>query len=702
MLLAQPASPASADTATPASALPVQAAAAQVSAPSQDERLQQVIIEAGRQGVTRYVGASSNTAARLPADPMDLPVAGASILRAVIEDQGVIRAAEAVRNVSGVTRNPAYMGFTDSYRVRGFNADIGLWNGFRRDFYYSFTDTVHLERIEVIKGAASVTYGDLEPGGVVNYVTRRPSRRPSSSAAFSVGSHGLVRPELDLGWASADEGRLRARVTAAAEKARSHREHVRTEHQTLGLAVDWDLSPATRLELSAYGLNSDATPDRGFFTMHGPLMLQMPPGRYFGEPDDRYRFKQGDASAQLTHRFNDTWSLRTGVNLYRVEDLRDNIQQRRLLDDGRTLIRGYTHVPGSNRYTTAFVEARVNVETGAAAHTLVAGFEHIDRFNEYDFRSDRSSDYALDILQPVYGRVVRVLGPHDRYQTDSTSQGLYLQDLIALGERWRLLAGLRHSRYAQRDQAFDQGSDTRLAQSETTPRLGVLFRASPEWSVFASVGRSFQPQQYSYGNLRPGSSPTPERGDQVELGWKFTALDERLVAGMTAFHIRKKNVATTDPTDADRQVLTGEQTSRGLEFDASVRVGTRTRLIASWAWVDAVVSKDEELPVGDRLVNVPRQQASLWVRHDLAAVEGLGLGLGAFAVGRRQAQLPNTWTIPGYVRVDAALSWQPRGQPYELALHLRNLTDRRYHDSQGNILYAGAPRNAMATLRWRF
>jgi iron complex outermembrane recepter protein len=669
---------------------------------SADERMQRILIEASGQAVSRYVGASSNAAARLPADPMELPVAGTSVPRAVLDDQGVLRPADAVRNVSGVTRSPAYLGLTDSYRIRGFAADVGLWNGFRRDFYYSFTDPVHIERIEVIKGAASVTYGDLEPGGVVNYVTKRPSKRPVQTAGLTLGSYGLVRPEFDVGWAGGTDGSVRMRLTGAHERAGSHRDHVENDHSTLGLTADWDISAQTTLELSAYWLDSENTPDRGFFNSLGPLVLTLPPSRFLGEPDDRYLFEQADASALLSHRLTPNLTLRAGLNAYRVEDLRDNIQLRDLQADGRTLRRQYTYVPSRNRFTTLFTELRADVATGPVQHTLVAGYERIDKDYFYDFRRDRSSDYAIDLFEPVYGLATRVLAPSDRYDTDSRSEGFYLQDLMALGEHWRLLAGLRYSRYQQRDVALDAGTDTRFEQTETTPRLGVLYRVSPEQSVFASYGRSFAPQVYNYTFLRPGEANRPERGDQFELGWKYTALDERVVAGVTAFRIRKQNVATTDPLDPDLLVLTGEQTARGIEFDGAVRMGAGTSALLSYAWLDPYVSRDESLPVGDTLVNTPRHQASLWLRHEFAAVPGLGLGVGVFAVGRREAELPNTWSIPGYARMDVSVYWKPAGAAWDVALHLKNLLDKTYYDSQSNLLYPGAPLSGTVVARYRF
>lgn len=669
--------------------------------PTPDATLREVVISASADSVNRYVGVSGNAAARLPADPMDLPVSGVSIPRAVLEDQGVLRPAEALRNVSAVTRTPAYMGLTDTYRIRGFPADVGLWNGFRRDFYYTFTDPVHLERVEVIKGGASVTYGDLEPGGVVNYVTRRPSRNPVNSVGLTVGSHGLVRPEFDVGTVTGEDGNVRLRITGASERGESFRDFVDSRHSTLGATLDWDLAPGTRLELSGYWLDSTVVPDRGFFNSMGPVVLDLPIERFLGEPDDRYRFQQAELSAMLHHRVNDTTSLRAGVNRYRVEDERDNFQFRNLQPDGQTIRRFYTYVPTTNIATTVFAEGRFDLKHGAVRHNIVAGVERLERDDIYDFQRSAGDGNLLNIFNPVYGQGLRERVGSDRYATDVQSDGLYLQDLISVGEQWRFLAGVRQSRYRQLDNAVDAGTVTRFRQSETSPRFGVLYRITPEHSVFASHTSSFSPQRFNYTSLRPGTEPTPERGRQVELGYKYTALDERLVAGVTLFDIRKRNVGTTDPSDPSYTVLTGEQTVRGLEMDVSAKLGRGTTLIASYAWLDGFVSQDNDIPAGDTLVNTPRHQASAWVRHEFAGVPGVAAGLGLVLVGQREAQLPNTWQIPGYGRVDAAVFWKV-SPALDLAVHLKNVTDKRYYDSQNNLLYPGAPRSVQATARWKF
>lgn len=649
---------------------------------------------------TPYAVERIPSAARMDAHILDVPVSVQAVPRAVMEEQGVLRAADAARNVSGVTRKPAYLGLTDSYRVRGFDAPIGLWNGFRRDHYTSFTDMSHLEQVEVIKGAASINYGFLEPGGVVNYVTKRPSRDPKRSVQLTAGSYGLVRPEFDIDTRFGAQDTIGLRLTGAYEKADSFRDHVESRLGTLGAALDWDLSAATRLSLSAYLFDSEVVPDRGFFNSLGPIALTLPRERFLGEPADRYSLDQQDLTAELSHRFNAVWSARVGVNRTRVEDDRNNFQQGALQPDGRTIARTYTIVPSSAVTSTAFAELRAALGEGSVKHQISVGLERLQSDSEYTFY--RRAATGIDIYNPVYGADrTPPAAPAFSDDTRTRSMGLYAQDLVSFGEQWKVLAGLRYDRFRSNTTDRVANTTTSFAQSELTPRLGVVYQPTVEWSVYGSLATSFRPQTGT--RLASGATPDPERGEQAEIGIKHATLDGRVSASAALFSIRKRNVATADPADATNtfSVLAGEQRSRGLELDARARIATNWNLIASYTYTDAFVAQDNTLQVGDRLVNVPRHQASLWARHDFAAWPGVGAGLGAFYTGKREAQLPNTYEAPGYVRMDAGLFWKVRSG-MDVALHVKNLANRRYFDSQDNLLYPGAPRTFLATVRTSF
>ena len=164
----------------------------------------------------------------------------------------------------------------------------------------------------------------------------------------------------------------------------------------------------------------------------------------------------------------------------------------------------------------------------------------------------------------------------------------------------------------------------------------------------------------------------------------------------------KKNVLTTDPDDPDFSIQTGEQKSRGIELDIAGEILPGWNVIATYAYTDAFVSEDEELPEGDRLQGVPENSASLWTTYEIQGgnLQGLGFGLGLYFVGDREVQLPNTIQLDSYVRVDAAVFY--RRNNYELALNFKNLTDTEYYSTQGFYVTPEAPFTVLGNISVEF
>ncbi|VXC99443.1 TonB-dependent siderophore receptor [Sphingomonas sp. 8AM] len=657
------------------------------SAPQQSGAVGDIIVSAQR---------SISDATHLDAPIKDLPIAIQSVPAQLIEDQGFQRLGDAIRNVSGVVRKEAYLGVTDSFGIRGFDAQTGLLNGFRHSFYDTAVDLVHVDRIEVIKGPASVSTGYIEPGGVVSIVTKAPTEVGQSEIALTAGSYGKYRVQGDVSQPLSST--LGIRLTGADDRGENFREHIDPRKWTVGGALTWRITPFTTLDLRGYYLHIVTTPDRGFDPDSlGLIAFRLPPSRFLGEPGDRYRVDANDLSAVLNHDLGGGWSMRTGVERNRNTDRREATQTTDLETDGRTVNRQFTRVRSPETFLNGFAELHGSFDTFGLHHRLVAGVDGnritaVNDFRRYDTVA------PIDIFAPVYAGKAAGLPPRLRLRREVTDDlGGYAQDLISLAKRWKLLAGLRFDHFRDRVEDHLTGAITRFGQNQTTPRIGLIFEPAPAVRLYANYARSFNPQTST--TLRGGSPPAPEQGEQVEGGIKYVMHDGRLTVSAAVYQITKRNVATPDPADPDFAILAGQERSRGLEFDLSAKPLDQLQIVTSYAYTDAVVTRDEAIPVGDRLLNVPHHQASFWTRYDPPALP-LGVGVGVFYVGQREAYLPNTFRIPDYLRADAAL-YGKLGTRVELAVNVQNLTDRRYYDSQNSYLYPGAPRTVLATLRLR-
>lgn len=634
-------------------------------------------------------------ATHLDAPIQDLPIAIETIPIELIRDEGFQRLGDAVRNVSGVVRKEAYLGLTDSFGIRGFDARVGLFNGFRHDFYDQVSDLAHVEKIEVIKGPASVSSGYLEPGGVVNVVTKSPQATPVTEVDISGDTNEKGRIQGDFSRPVSDT--VGIRVTGAADGGSSFRDHVGSSRETIGGALDWQATSGTKVELRAYYLHTDTTPDRGYDPDSlGTVLFELPRDRYLGEPSDFYHVSQSDLSAVVTQSLAAGWTFRAGLQRSYIGDTRSNTQTDDLQPDGRTVTREYTYVIGREEELNGFAEIHGAFATFGLDHKLVAGIDYT-RDTTYD-NFARGPAAPLDIFDPVYGG--RLPRPATVFLNSERIPdiGVYAQDLISVGDRWKLLLGLRHDGFRDRQADLLGNGVFEFEQGHTTPRAGLIYEPLSWTTLYVNYAQSFNPQDGT--QLADNAKPAPELGTQYEAGVKLHSADDKLTASAALFQITKTNVATQDPNDQDFQILTGEERSRGLELDFAAKPLDGLQIIASYAYNNAEVTRDEVIPVGDRLLNVPRHQGSLWVRYDPGNFP-LGFGMGVFYVGKREAYLPNTFLVPDYTRLDAAIYWPVRPDA-DLALNIQNLTDVKYYDSQDSYLYPGAPRTALATLRVHF
>ena len=230
--------------------------------------------------------------------------------------------------------------------------------------------------------------------------------------------------------------------------------------------------------------------------------------------------------------------------------------------------------------------------------------------------------------------------------------------------------------------------------------MGIVYQPIDSTSLYASWTQSFSPQ--FFGRVRSGELPEPTEGEQFEIGVKQEFFDDKASATLAFYDLTRSNVLTTDPQDPDFSIQTGEQKSRGIELDVTGEILPGWNVIATYAYTDAFVSEDEDLPEDDRLQGVPENSASLWTTYELqqGSLQGLGFGFGLYFVGDREIQLPNTIQLDSYVRADAALFY--RRNNYELALNFKNITDTEYYSTQGFFVTPEAPFTVLGNVSVKF
>jgi len=647
-----------------------------------------------------YNPSSAATATRTNTPLRDVPASIQVISQQVIEDQGRLRLSDAVRNnAPGVTTSNSYAGTGQGeFIIRGFRQNSNFRNGFRDGQFGFIADLSNIEQIEVLRGPASVLFGQVQPGGIVNIVTKQPLSEPTYTVGFTGGQFNFYRPEIDFSAPLTDDGSLRYRLNVAYQNAGSFRDFVNEERLFIAPVLQWDMSEDTTLTLDFSYLYNDPVFDRGVVALNDGS-LPLPINRFLGYPSlDDYYETQSRASYRLEHRFSENWQIRNAFFLTSIlqTGLRADIGG--ALVDDRFLPRDYIDSEYLNENFGLQTDLIGRFTTGSIEHQLLIGIDLNRITDQYE---DRFATLPpIDIFDPNYDVAVPEVFEPGYFQTIFTDNlGIYVQDQISVLENLKLLVGGRLDFVWQDQNLF--GEESTQSDTAFSPRVGVVYQPIEPISLYASFSQSFFPV---VGRSRTNTAFEPERGTQYEIGIK-AEINDNLSATLAAFDITKRNVLTSDPIDSNFSIQVGEQRSQGIEFNIAGEILPGWNIIAGYAYTDARVTQDNRLPEGDFLSNVPENALNLWTTYEIqtGSLQGLGFGLGLFFVGERQGQLPNSnLQLPSYVRADAALFY--RHENWRAAINIQNLFDIEYYEVAQNrtTIYPGAPFNIRATISYDF
>jgi len=665
----------------------------------------------GSRGSPGFRARETSVATRSDADQMNIPFAVSSVNSELIQSVAAGRGEDLYDWVAGVARQNNFGGLWDNYAVRGFAGDGGtsgtdfLLNGFSWNRGMSVPrDTASLERMEVLKGPASALYGRGDPGGIIGYTSKQPQFKSANTVSVSAGSYGATRETLDSTGPLSDS--FAYRLNLMHENNGSFRDTVSSKRNLIAPGFTWKAGPDTIIHYEIETVEQRTPLDRGVVAVNNQLGV-VPTSRFLGEPrDGDYTVRNLGHQFTVDHRINTDWSLNAGV-AHRETDLSGRSSEAfSLQPDGHTLWRRYRNVAFHSNDLQGRLELTGNLETGALSHTLVMGADAY-RFN-YDQFVQRSTPsaaapYAIDIFNPVYGQPAPALRTATDAQEHDEGQGVYLQDSLAVGERWQVIGGVRWDNYRQSIDNRLLGGTTSQRQTAASPRLGIVYRLSPTLSLYANTAHSFRPNNGIDAN---GNAFAPQKGRGYEVGAKWAG--EHWLATVAAFDVTKRNVLTADPANSGFSRAAGEVRSRGLELEWNGELGGGFRGIANFAYVDAEVTRDTVLTPGARLVNIPRLSGSAMLMYEFAPsfAHKAGVGTGVIYVGRRAGNTANTedgFDLPAYTTVQIN-GYMQIDKHLRASVVLNNLFNRAYYVSSYNSLWVtpGAPRSILATLSYSF
>jgi iron complex outermembrane receptor protein len=647
----------------------------------------------------------TQSSSRLGLSVLETPRAVSVIDGALLEQQMATTERDVLRNAAGVSSRSEYAGSYSQFAIRG------LWANNTYNYLRDGAKFMHLidpplfniERVEVIKGPAALEFGQVAPGGLVNYVSKRPQADPLRSVKVGAGSHGWRSAEFDLTGPLNTDGTLRYRLDGGASRGGSFVDGNTPRKQGLAGSLEWQITPDTRWRAQAeyQGLEGVSTVGLAVPDPKNPRSADaIAVGTFYGEPwlktDGHLRFY----STELQHRFAD--GLEGRVHLSRNETFRNvNMVYPVGPVAGGKVARGYWLAPGQD-YTsdTALAELRAQLQTGAVRHTLLAGLDWRAIESVYGARATGNLG-AVDLYRPVTGLVPPVAaGGTAAVASDARNTGLFVQDRLALGD-FSLLLGLRHDRF--KDVYTRPVTDV----GKTQPSAALSWQPTPGSMLYVSHARSFQANP---GTLLWGDrAAAPSEGKQLEMGWKQEWLGQRLLTTVSAFDLELTNAPANDPQHPGYSLLTARQRIKGLEFEVQGRITPGWSITAQATFLDPKVLADTTAGanVGNRVALATRRTASLWTQYRLPQAPGLWIGGGLVHQGDRFTANDNLWRLPGYTVLDLAAGYQFAGG-VRLQANLKNATNRRYYlDASTSAagfaaVTPGEPRSLYVTLDYAF
>ena len=658
-----------------------------------------------------YQPLNTSTATLTNRPMLDIPQVVNTVSDKVLEDQHATTLDEALYNVSNVVQTNTLGGTQDAFVRRGFGANRDgsiMTNGLRTVLPRSFNAAT--ERVEVLKGPASTLYGILDPGGLINVVTKRPERTFGGSLSATSSSFGGGTGQVDV-TGPIDGTRLAYRLTGEYQDEDYWRNFGNERSTFIAPSLTWFGDDATVTVL--YSHRDYKTPfDRGtIFDLNTKKAVDVDRKTRFDEPFNVTDGQSDLAQLNAEYRLNSQWTAKFDYS-YSQDKYSDN-QARVMAYDAKTgnLTRRVDATQGSTqRMHSTRADLQGNVDIAGFYNEILTGVS----YENYDLlRTDMmrcKNVKGFNIYHPVYGKLNKctTVSAADSDQTlKQESYSAYAQDALYLTDKWIAVAGMRYqyyTQYAGKGRPFNVNTDSR--DEQWTPKLGLVYKLTPSVSLFANYSQTFMPQSSIASYI--GDLP-PETSNAYELGAKFDLFDG-VTANIALFDIHKRNVLYNESVGGETIAKTaGRVRSQGVEVDLAGSLTENTNIIASYGYTDAKVLEDPDY-AGKPLPNVPRHTGSLFLTYDIHnAIAGntLTIGGGGHGVSRRSATNGADYYLPGYFVADAFAAYKMKLQyPVTLQVNVKNLFDKTYYTSSiatnnlGNQI--GDPREVQFTVKMEF
>lgn len=678
------------------------------------------------------VKVKSATATRTIMELQDVPQAIVVLGQKTIDQQGAFDLTTIVRNMSGVNFNGNYSG-AGSYQffnARGFdlsNSQNYRWNGMMIwNLGNNYSDNI--EQVEFLKGPTSILFGDVAPGGIMNFVTKKPLADFTVDFDLKLGQWNLWRPALDISGPITKNKNLRYRLNTSFEKSNSFRKNVTYDRFVLAPTIAWDINSKLSLNVEAVFKKATSTDDPGLVSPDGTIagLNTLDPSLYLSETSHKYKFNDQSYFATLTYQLSKNWRFRAVGFAGNTMNRPFGIWPEQPDSLGNLARNEYGYYQKLNNYSTS-LDAYGSVYTGSIKHNLLVGVEfqatnyrytnegYLSPFDTTSINSPNSSNSATVSLLD---------SPYLPFESQIQRTGLYFQDQIMFfNEKLHLLLGVRAGQTKQGNHYFQEEligtayegyTDDIVKINVISPRIGLVYKPKRNVSLYGSYSEGYEinsPDIFAQNYLE-FSTPPATLSSQTEVGTKLNLLKDNLGISLSVFQINKKNpygfvyLNPEDPNYDEYNVYyEGHHRSQGIEIDMDGKIYKTLSLTAGFAYTDASIINDPGYETGNRLPNAPKYTGNVWLNFEpMQKLKGLTLGSGVYYKDKFFSGIDNNpdLEIPASYTIDAAIGYKYK--QFGAQVNITNLTNQVNYSNPWvfNLFEVRPLRRVVLTLTYKF
>ncbi|WP_369854617.1 TonB-dependent siderophore receptor [Candidatus Thalassolituus haligoni] len=645
--------------------------------------------------VEGYIANNTGSLGRMATRQMETARSVSVVTADLIADLAATSVEQAVGYTSGV--QVAAFGQDlrfDQVSIRGYSVTTGAdyRDGLRQLntgwLAYYRTEPFGLERLEVVKGPDSVSYGQVTPGGLINRVSKRPGYDTDNTAELQIGSEQHRQGQLDI---SADlSEQLSYRLVALARDADSDVTGINDDSLYIAPSLLWRISDDTELTILAHHQRYETAGSPQLY-QDGDQLTDF----WAGDIDyDKLHQTQSALTTELTHTINDVLSLHQTLTLGSVDAL-NRYADASGETSGTVIERDAAEIEETMNTLALDTHLEWQYSAGATSNRLALGIDHYRINTDVDYLMGEAP--AIDSAAPDYHQDFPQRSSIYQEQQRSRQTGIYLQNQMTWANHWHLAAGLRRDNLNTQTEDILYGDDTRQNDQATSGSLGLIRELDNGLAPYISYATSFTANIGSDANGNPFE---PGEGRQLEAGVKYQSANQRLFAVASLFDLTETNVLTTDLNNSDFNVQTGELRTQGLELEGKLNL-RNLDLTASYTYLDPEVSRSNDGYQGNQPTGTPNNMANAWGNYQFGQFEA---GLGARWVGMSYADAANSWKNDAYSVVDARASWKLDQwlSGATAALNISNLADNTYTLCHDGYCYRARGRKAVASIKYRW